>query len=198
LIAKERIIGSKEFYKRVSKIVEVLGLSKVIVDRDLCIVEKRLIDIAKSLNYCSNIIAPSLQYFMLTELVAKLYELSHRVAREILIGVDTGVSMAYAIMVDGVLLDLGQLYDLKAFLNELHSVMCVFKARRKSVKVGINNGYILSIGEPQCYRLEYVDESKTNEKSLYLEKILNGFKVSKHVRSAIAIALRKGVEVKSP
>lgn len=197
MIAKERIIGSKEFYKRVSQVVEILGLSKVVVNGSLCIVEKRLIDMVESLDYCSNVIAPNLQYFMLTELVARLYELSHRVAREILVGVDTGVSMAYAVIVDGVLLDWGQLYDLEAFLDELHSIMCMFKARKKSVKMGINNRYILDVGKPRCYKLEFVDESKTNEKSLYLEKILNGFKVSKHVRSAIAIALRKGVEVKA-
>lgn len=195
-MAKERIIGSKEFYKRVSQIVEVLGLSKVVVNKNLCIVEKRLVDMAESLDYCSNVIAPSSQHFMLTELVARLYELSHRAAREILVGVDTGVSMAYAVIVDGVLLDWGQLYDLGAFLDELYSVMCMFKARKKSVKIGIN-GYVLDVNESQCYKLEYVDENGTNEKSLYLERILNGFKVSKHVRSAIAIALRKGVEVRS-
>jgi len=195
-MAKERIIGSKEFYKRVSQIVEILGLSKVVVNKNLCIVEKRLVDMAESLDYCSNVIAPSSQHFMLTELVARLYELSHRAAREILVGVDTGVSMAYAVIVDGVLLDWGQLYDLGAFLDELYSVMCMFKARKKSVKIGIN-GYVLDVNESQCYKLEYVDENGTNEKSLYLERILNGFKVSKHVRSAIAIALREGVEVRS-
>ena len=195
-MAKERIIGSKEFYKRVSQIVKILGLSKVVVNKNLCIVEKRLVDMAESLDYCSNVIAPNSQHFMLTELVARLYELSHRAAREILVGVDTGVSMAYAVIVDGVLLDWGQLYDLGAFLDELYSVMCMFKARKKSVKIGIN-GYVLDVNKSQCYKLEYVDENGTNEKSLYLERILNGFKVSKHVRSAIAIALRKGVEVRS-
>ena len=195
-MAKERIIGSKEFYKRVSQIVKILGLSKVVVNKNLCIVEKRLVDMAESLDYCSNVIAPNSQHFMLTELVARLYELSHRAAREILVGVDTGVSMAYAVIVDGVLLDWGQLYDLGAFLDELYSVMCMFKARKKSVKIGIN-GYVLDVNKSQCYKLEYVDENGTNEKSLYLKRILNGFKVSKHVRSAIAIALRKGVEVRS-
>ena len=193
-----RIIGSREFYERVVRAVEVLGLSKVITDKNICVVEEKLVDIARSLEYCSNIITSSLRYFMLTELVAKLYKFSHRIAREIVVGVDTGVSMAYAVILDGVLLDWGQLYSLETFFDELYNIMCMLKARKRSVKVGINGSkHVLNVGASQCYRLEYVDENKTNEKSLYLEKIVSGLKVSRHVRSAIAIALRKGVEVKS-
>ncbi|HIC99529.1 MAG TPA: hypothetical protein EYP08_07890, partial [Pyrodictiaceae archaeon] len=198
MTVKERIIGSKEFYERVSKIVEILGFSRVVASRSLCIVEKELMSMAESLNYCSNIIVSSSQYFMLTELVVKLYKLSQRRIREILVGVDTGVSMAYAVIVDGVLLDWGQLHNLNHFIDELHNLMCVLEARKKSVKIGVNgNRYMLDVSKSQCYNLEYVDENGTNEKSLYLERIVDGFKVSKHVRSAIAIALRKGIEVKS-
>jgi len=197
-MVEKRIIGGREFYERVARAVEVLGLSKIVIDRNICIVEEKLVDMARSLEYCSNIVTSSLRYFMLTELIAKLYKFSHRIAREIVVGVDTGVSMAYAVIVDGVLLDWGQLYSLETFFDELYSVMCVFRARKRSVKIGINgNKYVLNIGASRCYRLEYVDENRTNEKSLYLEKIVNGFKVSRHVRSAIAIALRKGVEVRS-
>ncbi len=121
----------------------------------------------------------------------------------ILCGIDLGKEIAYAILSNDVLVDLGYSKDIDEFINKLKSVVSELEPKRVIVRVGepsdrrlINLAFeILSRCLLEGFETYLVNEARSSkELSNYLVPSIKGLAVPKdsNLRAALALALREG------
>ncbi len=118
----------------------------------------------------------------------------------LVVGVDLGSKIAYAVFADNLLISVGVTLDLNNFLATLGKLRRALKPSKAVIKIGLPGSdelyqlllKLLKAALEYGYEAYIIDESKTTVKPLPRFKGLKNVKTTKDINAAVNIALRDG------
>ncbi|MCD6340580.1 MAG: hypothetical protein J7L51_01330, partial [Desulfurococcales archaeon] len=120
--------------------------------------------------------------------------------RYLVVGVDLGSKIAYAVFADNLLISVGITLDLNDFLATLSKLRTALRPSRAVIKIGLPGSdelyqlllKLLKVALRYGYEAYIIDESRTTAKPLPCFRGLKNVRTTKDINAAINIALRDG------
>ena len=133
-------------------------------------------------------------------LITSIITGSEETTRYLVVGVDLGSKIAYAVFADNLLISVGITLDPNDFLATLSKLRRALKPSRAVIKVGLPGSdelyqlllKLLRAALDYGYEAYIIDESKTTAKPLPRFRGLKNVRTTKDINAAVNIALRDG------